>query len=178
LRSTTRAASPEHISMIAYIILRSIFLTTLKGFPRLDLDIFMKLVKLHKTISSKATLIPLVMESSEWARKKNCHYKKTWFFKRPIWSKCPHWPKDMSILTKGLGHEKHMLHLTKVTFLTKCQVENMVKMDKCPSKWPWLSQIGHIKWIGFNQIDHYDLTLTQMNHTHLMILLVKLKLLT
>jgi len=51
-------------------------------------------------------------------------------------------------------------------------------MDKQPSKWPWLSQIGHIKWIGFNQInhpdltlnqiDHYDLTFSQMNHTHLM----------
>jgi hypothetical protein len=62
----------------------------------------------------------------------------------------------MSILTKGLGHEKHMLHLTKVTFLTKCQVENLVKMDKCPSKcpskWPWLNQISHIEWIRFNQV--------------------------
>jgi hypothetical protein len=34
----------------------------------------------------------------------------------------------MSILTKGLGHEKNMLHLTKMTFLIKCQVENLVKM--------------------------------------------------
>jgi hypothetical protein len=84
----------------------------------------------------------------------------------------------MSILTKGLGHEKHMLHLTKMTFLTKCQAKNLVKMDKCPSKWPWLGQIGHIKWIGFsqidhpdltlNQIDHYDLTFSQMNYIHLM----------
>jgi hypothetical protein len=65
-----------------------------------------------------------------------------------------------------------------MTFWTKCQVENLVKMDKCPLKWPWLNQIGHIEWIGFsqidhpnltlNQIDHYDLTLSQMNHTHLM----------
>jgi len=84
----------------------------------------------------------------------------------------------MFILTKGLGHEKDMLHLIKVTFFTKCQVEDVIKMDKCLSKWPWLSQIDHIEWIGFNQIDHpdltliqidhYDLTFSQMNHTHLM----------
>jgi hypothetical protein len=58
-----------------------------------------------------------------------------------------------------------------MTFLTKCQVEDVVKMDKCPSKWPWLIQIGHIEWIQFNQIDHLNLTLReidQMNHTHLM----------
>ncbi len=77
-----------------------------------------------------------------------------------------------------MGHEKHMLHLIKVIFLTKCQVEDLVKMDKCPSKWPWLSQIGHIEWITFSQIDHpnltfsqtnhYDLTLSQMNCIHLM----------
>jgi hypothetical protein len=36
-------------------------------------------------------------------------------FKKPTWLKCPHWAKGMSILTKGLGHEKHMLHLT-ITF--------------------------------------------------------------
>jgi hypothetical protein len=65
-----------------------------------------------------------------------------------------------------------------MTFLTKCQIKDLVKMDKFPSKWPWLNQIGHIEWIGFNQIghldltfsqiDHYDLRLNQMNHTHLM----------
>jgi len=70
------------------------------------------------------------------------------------------------------------IHLTKVTFLIKCQAEDLVKMNKCPSKWSWLSQIGHIEWIGFSQIDHidltfsqiddYDLTLSRMNHTHLM----------
>jgi len=42
----------------------------------------------------------------------------------------------------------------------------------------WLNQIGHIEWIRFSQIDHpnltldqinyYDLTLSRMNHTHLM----------
>jgi hypothetical protein len=73
----------------------------------------------------------------------------------------------MFILTKGLGHEKHMLHLIKMTFLTKCQVKNLVKIDKCPSKSSWLSQIGHIEWIMFNQIDHYDLTCSQLNHIHL-----------
>jgi len=70
-------------------------------------------------------------------------------------------------------------HLTKVTFLTKCQAKDLVKMDKCPSTWPWFSRIGHIEWIGFSQInhpnftltqiDHYDMTFNQMNHTHLMI---------
>ncbi len=29
------------------------------------------------------------------------------------------------------------------------------------------SQIGHIKWIGFSQIDN-DFTLNQMSHSHLM----------
>jgi hypothetical protein len=66
-----------------------------------------------------------------------------------------------------------------VIFSIKCQVEDLVKMDKFHSKWPWLSQIGHIEWIWFNQIDHldltfsqidhYDLTLSQINHIHLMI---------
>jgi len=55
-----------------------------------------------------------------------------------------------------------------VTYLTKCQAKDLVKMDKHPPKWPWFSQIGHIKWIGFSQIEHYDLTLRQMSHTHLM----------
>jgi hypothetical protein len=53
-----------------------------------------------------------------------------------------------------------------MTFLIKCQAEDLVKMDKCPSKWPWLNQIGPIECIGFNQIDHLDLTHSQMNHTH------------
>jgi hypothetical protein len=33
--------------------------------------------------------------------------------------------------------------------------------------WQWFNQISHIEWIGFSQIDHYDLTLSQMNNTHL-----------
>jgi hypothetical protein len=53
------------------------------------------------------------------------------------------------------------IHLTKMIFLIKCQAENLVKMDKCPLKWPWFNQIGHIEWIRFNQIDHYDLTPSQ-----------------
>jgi len=71
-----------------------------------------------------------------------------------------------------------MLHLIKVTFLTECQAEDLIKMDKCPPKWSWLRQIGHIEWIGFNQIEyldltfsqigHYDLTLNQVNNIHLM----------
>jgi hypothetical protein len=42
-------------------------------------------------------------------------------------------------------------------------------MDKCSSKWPWLCQVGHIEWIGFSQIHHPDLKLSQMNRTYLMI---------
>jgi len=65
-----------------------------------------------------------------------------------------------------------------MTFLTKCQVKYLVKMDKCLSKWSRFNQIGHIEWIGFSQIDHpdlnlskidhYDLTFSQMNHIYLM----------
>jgi hypothetical protein len=57
-----------------------------------------------------------------------------------------------------------MLHVTKMPFWTKCQVEDLVKMDKCPSKWPWLEQIGHIEWIRFSQINHPNLTLSQIDH--------------
>jgi hypothetical protein len=45
-----------------------------------------------------------------------------------------------------------LVHLTKVAFKIKSQTKNLVKMDKCPSKWPWL-----------NQIDHFDLTLSQID---------------
>jgi hypothetical protein len=62
-----------------------------------------------------------------------------------------------------------MLHLIKLTILTKFQVGDLVKMDKCSLKWSWLSQIGHIEWTWFNQIDHYYLTLSQVIHIHLMI---------
>jgi hypothetical protein len=61
----------------------------------------------------------------------------------------------MFILTKGWGMKKTCyilsVHLTKVTFLTKCQMKDLVKMDKCPPKWPWLNQIDHIEWVGFSQ---------------------------
>ncbi len=57
-----------------------------------------------------------------------------------------------------------LVHLNKVTFFTKYQAEDLVKMNKCPSKWPWFSQIGHTEWIGFNQIDHHDLTFSQIDH--------------
>jgi hypothetical protein len=51
-----------------------------------------------------------------------------------------------------------------MTFFTKCQVEDLVKMDKCSSKWSWFNQIGHIEWIGFSQIEHLNLTLSQSDH--------------
>jgi cobalamin biosynthesis Co2+ chelatase CbiK len=42
----------------------SIFLVALKGFPKLDLDIIMRFVKLYKTFL-EARLIPLLMESNK-----------------------------------------------------------------------------------------------------------------
>ncbi len=63
---------------------------------------------------------------------------------------CPFWLKVW-----GMKNTCYIwpVHLIKVTFFTKHQIENLVKMDKCPSKWPWLSQIGHIEWIRFSQIE-------------------------
>jgi hypothetical protein len=55
--------------MSVCIIPRSIFLTTLNGFPKIDLNIVVKFVKLYKTISLEDMLIPLVMESSKRAGK-------------------------------------------------------------------------------------------------------------
>ncbi len=37
-------------------------------------------------------------------------------------------------------------------------------MDKCPSKWPWFSQILHIEWIWFSQIDNPNSTFSQINY--------------
>ncbi len=56
-------SNPLHSSMNTCIP-RSIFLAAFNGFPKLDLDIIVRLVKLYKT-SSEATLIPLVVESSK-----------------------------------------------------------------------------------------------------------------
>jgi hypothetical protein len=79
---------------------------------------------------------------------------------------CPFWLKVW-----GMKNTNYiwLVHLTKVTFLTKCQVEDQ---DKYPSKWPyWMSirfnQIDHPN-LTLSQIDDNDLTLSQMNHTHLM----------
>ncbi len=96
----------------------------------------------HSSWNPHLIVIPLFLTWTIWG---SMHYKKMWLFIRPSWPKCSHWPKGMSILTKGLGYEKHILHFIKVTFFTKCQAKDLVKMDKCPSKWPWLSQIGHIE---------------------------------
>jgi hypothetical protein len=40
-------------------------------------------------------------------------------------------------------------------------VKDQIKINKCPLKWPWLNPIGHIELIGFSQIDHPNLTLSQ-----------------
>jgi len=71
LRVTTRALGAVHALMNVYIIPRSIYFTALNGFPKLDLDIVVRLVKLYK-MSSKATLVPLVMELSEGGWKQKC----------------------------------------------------------------------------------------------------------
>jgi hypothetical protein len=46
-------------------------------------------------------------------------------------------------------------------------VKGQIKMNKRPSKWPWLNHIGYIEWIEFNQIDHLDLILIQIDHNDL-----------
>jgi hypothetical protein len=45
-----------------------------------------------------------------------------------IWLKCSHWLEGMSILTKGKGHERHMVLL--VDFFTKCHVVHLIQKDK------------------------------------------------
>jgi hypothetical protein len=78
-------------------------------------------------------------------------------------------------MTKGLGHERHELLLTKtfdikMTFLTMWQTKYLVKKAKSPSRWSKLSQIDHIQSpLGFtiNQIGHSDLTFNQINHIDL-----------
>jgi hypothetical protein len=99
----------------------------------------------HFSWNPHLTLISLFLTWTIWG---SMHYKKTWLFIMIIWPKCPQWPKGMSILTEGLGHENVTFDQyiwLKWHFFSKCQVENLVKMDKCPSKWPWLSQIDHIE---------------------------------
>jgi len=69
---------------------------------------------------------------------KKHHYKKTWLFK---------------------GSNPTMQ-----------QTEHSVKKARGPSKWSRLSQIKYIQWplwFTFNQIDHFDLTHTWINHTNL-----------
>lgn len=66
-----KGSNPPHSSMNTRIIPRSIFLAALNGFPKLDLDIIVRLVKLYKT-SSEATLIPLVVESNKRGWKWKC----------------------------------------------------------------------------------------------------------
>ncbi len=48
--------------------------------------------------------------------------------------------------------------------MTNCQTKDLIKIDKCLSKWPSRNQIGHIEWIRFSQIDHHDFTFNQIDH--------------
>ncbi len=124
---------------------------------------FISLLNICSTTSTNFDNI-FCFQFSLFSSLKNEHYKKSWLFRRPTWPKCPHWPNGMSILTKGLDMKNTCyilpIHLTKVTFLTKCQIENLIKIDKCPSKWALFNQIGHLD-LTFNQIDHYKLTLVK-----------------
>ncbi len=74
------------------------------------LMLFISLLKICSTTSTNFDSI-FCFQSSLFSTFKNKHYKKSWLFRRPTWPKCSHWPNVMSILTNGLGHEKHMLHL-------------------------------------------------------------------
>jgi len=67
----TRVLGLMHALMSTCLIPKSISFATLNGFPKLDLDIVMKLVKFYNTFL-ETTLIPLVMESSEGGKKQNC----------------------------------------------------------------------------------------------------------
>ncbi len=72
----------------------------LEARPRLNLKVKPKLnLKVHPRIKLRLSLEITI--------------KKCDFSKGPIWLKCPHWPKGMVILTKGLGHEKHELFFIK-----------------------------------------------------------------
>jgi hypothetical protein len=45
-----------------------------------------------------------------------CTTRKRDFLKGPIWLKCPHWPRGMIVLIKGLKNERHELLLTKTFY--------------------------------------------------------------
>ncbi len=70
LRLTTRILGLVHALMNTCLIPKSISFATLNGFPKLDLDIVMKLVKFYKMFL-ETTSIPLVMESNEGGKKWN-----------------------------------------------------------------------------------------------------------
>jgi hypothetical protein len=40
----------------------------------------------------------------------------------------------MVVLTKGLGHERHKLFFTKMTFFTMQQTKHLIKKAKGPSR--------------------------------------------
>jgi hypothetical protein len=77
--------------------------------------------------------LPNSNSRSEYYDNKNLNSRRNHdFFKMLTWTKCSHWSKGMSILTKGLGHEKTcyilLIHLTKMRFSTKCPTKDLVKM--------------------------------------------------
>jgi hypothetical protein len=92
-------------------------LTNFKIVLSLSLQIFLIIYDCwaHFSWNPHITLIPLFLTWTIWG---SMHYKKTWLSRMRTWPKCSHWPKGMSILTKGLGHEKHLLHFTN-TFFTQ-----------------------------------------------------------
>jgi hypothetical protein len=48
------------------------------------------------------------------------YYKKSWLFKRLNLMKMFTLTKKMFVLTKGMGHERHIVFFIKMTTLTKC----------------------------------------------------------
>jgi hypothetical protein len=59
------------------------------------------------------------------------HYNKSWFFKRLNLIKMFALTKKMYVLTKSMGHERHMVLLvgfmTKVIILFKCYILHLIK---------------------------------------------------
>jgi hypothetical protein len=64
------------------------------------------------------------------------HCKKSQLFKKITWLKCSHWPKGISILIKGLGHEKTSYILLKWHFWPSVKL-------KILSRWTNIHQNGH-----------------------------------
>jgi len=83
-----------------------------------------------------------------------------------IWLKCSHWLEGMSILIKGMGHERHMVLLVGwFLYQVSCCTSN--KKGQRSSRSLWFIQIGQLEWLRLNQIGHINLTFNQIGHIDL-----------